>query len=92
MAVMYTICAPDIGMEVACRYALHRIDQLHVCNILKHVLIPRRELYKHFLVSFIPLCVGCGKGGDDKNANIDDDENDNVGDKMGDEANISRLL
>ena len=30
--------------------------------------------------------------GDGKNANIDDDENDNVGDKMGDEANISRLL
>ena len=83
---MYTSCAPDVGMEVACRYALHRIDQLHVCNILKHILILRGELYNHFLGSSIPLCVGCGKGGDD------DDENDNVGDKMGDEANISRLL
>ena len=30
--------------------------------------------------------------GDGKNANIDDDENDNVGDKMGDEANIWHLL
>ena len=30
--------------------------------------------------------------GDGKNANIDDDENDNVGDKMGDEANICHLL
>ena len=45
-------------------------------------------MYNHFLGSFIPLCVGCGKGGDDKKANIDDDENDNVGDKMGDEENI----
>ena len=32
--------------------------KLHVCNILKHVLIPRGELYNHFLGSSIPLFCG----------------------------------